>query len=204
VAFLRHIAQSQSDDDQLVYQYHASGDLNVLGELYSRYMDLVYGVCLKYLHDTERSKDAVMHIFEELITKLQRHKVDHFRSWLYQVAKNHCLMQLRSPRNVKTVDLPELIMQSPDNSHPGSVFDREESLDQLERCIASLPQDQQEAIRLFYLQGKCYQEITIATGNDWSKVRSCIQNGRRNLKICMQQSGFAGNENVKDKKKTLG
>lgn len=78
--------------------YKKSNDLQVLGELYQRYMELVYGVCLKYLKDSEAAKDCVMQIFEELILKLKKHEVDNFKNWLYQVAKNHCLMHLRTPK----------------------------------------------------------------------------------------------------------
>ncbi|MGZ8524236.1 MAG: RNA polymerase sigma factor, partial [Chitinophagaceae bacterium] len=83
-------------DKELVDLYKQSGDLSVLGELYQRYMELVYGVCLKYFKDPETAKDAVMQVFEELVSKLKKHDVENFRGWLHQVAKNHCLMQLRT------------------------------------------------------------------------------------------------------------
>ena len=77
----------------------------MLGELYQRYMELVYGVCLKYFRDPEESKDAVMNIFEELVHKLTVHNVENFKSWLHVLAKNHCLMQLRKKNRVKTADV---------------------------------------------------------------------------------------------------
>src|SRR5438067_12127309 len=97
LAFLRKIASSTTDTE-LVKEYRSSNDLAVLGELYSRYMELVYGVCLKYLKAPEDAQDSVMSIFEELITKVQKHDVENFKSWLYTLAKNHCLMRLRSEK----------------------------------------------------------------------------------------------------------
>ena len=44
-----------------------------------------------------------------------------------------------------------------------------------------------KTIRLFYLENKCHNEITEMTGMDWNRVRSLIQNGRRNLKNCMEK-----------------
>ncbi len=161
--------------------------MTVLGELYQRYMDLVYGVCLKYYKETETAKDSVMQIFEELVTKLKKHDVDNFRAWLHQLAKNHCLMQLRTPRNLKTVEFKPEIVQSEEIVHLNGVFDREENLKKLEDCLGTLSANQKEVIRLFYLEGKCYNEITEITGLDWNQVRSLIQNGRRNLKICMEK-----------------
>ena len=160
--------------------------MSALGELYQRYMDLVYGVCLKYFKEPETAKDSVMQIFEELVSKLKKHEVDNFKGWLHQVAKNHCLMQLRTPRNMKTVEFKTELMQSEENVHLNGVFEKEENFNRLEHCLGTLTEEQREAIKLFYLEGKCYNEIVEITGKDWNQVRSFIQNGRRNLKICME------------------
>ena len=89
LSFLKNISPNSLTDKELVDLYKQSGDLSVLGELYQRYMDLVYGVCLKYFKDPESAKDGVMQIFEELVSKLKKHEVDNFRGWLHQLAKNH-------------------------------------------------------------------------------------------------------------------
>ena len=177
----------------------------VLGELYQRYMELVYGVCLKYFKEPETAKDSVMQIFEELVSKLKRHEVDNFRGWLHQVAKNHCLMQLRTPKNLKTVEFKSEFVQSEENVHLNGVLEKEENFKRLELCLGTLPADQREAIRLFYLDGKCYNEIAQLTGQDWNQVRSFIQNGRRNLKICMEknESGVTSRESKIESYKTL-
>lgn len=164
----------------------------VLGELYQRYMELVYGVCLKYFKEPESAKDAVMQVFEELVSKLKKHEVDNFRGWLHQVAKNHCLMQLRTPRNLKTVEFKTELVQSEENVHLNGVLEKEENFLRLENCLASLTKEQESTVRLFYLDGKSYKEIAEETGMDWNKVRSFIQNGRRNLKICMEKETEEG------------
>ena len=97
VAFLKKISSSFSDQE-LVERYRETHGLDLLGELYQRYMELVYGVCLKYLKDRDQAQDSVMAIFEELVTKLKKHEVDNFKAWLYTLAKNHCLMRLRSEK----------------------------------------------------------------------------------------------------------
>lgn len=187
MSFLKNISQSSLTDLELVTQYKKSGELTALGQLYQRYMDLVYGVCLKYFKEPEVAKDAVMQIFEELVIKLRKHEVDNFRGWLHQVAKNHCLMQLRTPRNLKTVEFKTELVQSEENVHLNGVLEKEENFKKLEYCLGTLTSDQQTTIRLFYLEGKCYNEIVEITGLEWNQVRSFIQNGRRNLKICMDK-----------------
>lgn len=162
--------------------------MGVLGELYQRYMELVYGVCLKYYKDPEPAKDAVMMIFEELVSKLKKHDVDNFRGWLHQVAKNHCLMQLRTPKNLKTVEFKGELVQSEDNVHLNGIMEKEENFLKMESCLGTLANEQRDTIRMFYLEGKCYNEIVEATGLEWNQVRSLIQNGRRKLKICMEKN----------------
>jgi RNA polymerase sigma factor (sigma-70 family) len=185
VAFIKNINETPCTDAELVVQYKESGNLQVLAELYQRYMDLIYGVCLKYFKDSEQAKDGVMQIFEELIGKVKKHDVENFKNWVYQVAKNYCLMQLRTPKNLKTVEIAESLMQNQENVHLNGVLEKEENLQRLEYCLTTLSDDQRRAVQLFYLDGKCYNEIVELMGQEWNQVRSFIQNGRRNLKICM-------------------
>lgn len=192
VAFLKNISGNTLTDKELVALYKQSGDLTVLGDLYQRYMELVYGVCLKYFKEPETAKDSVIQIFEELVSKLKKHEVDNFKGWLHQVAKNHCLMQLRTPKNLKTVEFKSELVQTEENVHLNGVLEKEENFKKLEYCLGTLTDEQQHAIRLFYLEGKCYNEIAEITGQEWNQVRSFIQNGRRNLKICMEREEAGG------------
>lgn len=185
--FVKKISLSPLTDKELVAGYKQSKDLQLLGELYQRYMDLVYGVCLRYLKDTENAKDSTLAIFEELITKLQKYEVENLKSWLYQVAKNHCLMLLRSEKKFSKANLDPALVQNEETVHLNGVLEKEESFQQLSFCLDQLNKDQRQVLELFYLEQKCYKEIVDRTGIEWSQVRSYIQNGRRNLKICMEK-----------------
>ena len=176
-------------DEELLDEFKKDFGQEWLAQLYLRYTDLVYGVCVKYLKNAEGAKDAVMNIYQELLLTLQTHEVQHFKSWLYVVAKNHCLMQLRKEKKMITVEFTPGVMQSEDFTHLDSVLEKEHELKKLESCIERLPAEQRQSIQLFYLENKCYNEIADQTGYEWNKVRSLIQNGRRNLKICMEKNG---------------
>lgn len=191
MTFLKNISSNETTDKELVAAFKQSGDTNFLSTLYQRYMDLVFGVCLKYFKDAERCKDAVMDIYEELNTKLKQHEVDNFKGWLHVLARNYCLMQLRSPRNMKTTEFKADFMQSAENTHlNGEVLEKESNFVKLEQCLDTLTDEQRQSVQLFYLENKCYNEIAEITGFDWNKVRSYIQNGRRNLKLCMDEKGL--------------
>jgi RNA polymerase sigma factor (sigma-70 family) len=188
VAFLKKIYSARTDHE-LVQQYKAADNIDTLGELYQRYMELVYGVCLKYLKEPDDAKDAVINIFEELVIKLKKYEVANFKSWLYQLAKNYCLMKLRSNKKLP-VNVNVDVVHLPQNIHHDDAMEKELNLTIMEHCIEQLPAGQKQAVELFYLKEKCYKEIAEEISMDVNKVRSFIQNGRRNLKICMEKQAL--------------
>lgn len=189
MGILKTIQSKQLADAELLTLYKRDLQQEILADLFMRYYDLLYGICIKYLSDQETAKDAVMSIYEQLPQKVQNHTIDNFKSWLYVVTKNYCLMELRKNKKTITVEFDGQIMQSEDFSHLDSVFEKERQLDLLEGCMEQLNEDQRKTVKLFYIENKCYNEISASTGYEWNKVRSLIQNGRRNLKICMEENG---------------
>ncbi len=178
-------------DTELLDIYLKEYNQEILGELYSRYIHLVYGVCLKYFKDRERAKDAVIELYEKILVEIGKHTITNFKSWLYVVTKNYCLMELRKRKP------GELILTSSDEELAGFMEneqelhlidkDRDEQLEQaLTDCIAKLKAEQKECIQLFYYENRCYREIAVLLKIEEKKVKSFIQNGKRNLKICLE------------------
>lgn len=178
-------------DEDLLKEFHDSGDLEVLGELYSGYMHLVYGVCLKYFKEREESMDAVMQIFEKLIIEIPRHDIENFRSWLHAVTKNYCLMQIRSTKSnneriKEWLNETQIIMEYSNDLHP--IDNNESDIDKaLEDCIKRLKDEQRECIQQFYFESRSYYEIAVNLDLDEKKVKSHLQNGKRNLKLCLEE-----------------
>ncbi len=179
---------SDSTDQELLHLYKQSREAEVVGYLFTRYTSLVYGVCLKYLKNREEAQDATMNIFEKLLTILLNHEVTHFKSWLFVTTRNHCLMHLRAQTGKQTEELSPLIMESSHAAHLDDEPDWEGNLVKLENCIGKLIDEQQRCVRLFFLQQKCYQEISTETNYTLKQVKSYLQNGKRNLKICMDRN----------------
>jgi RNA polymerase sigma-70 factor (ECF subfamily) len=182
----------QADDLTLIEQYLSTGNLNFLGILYDRYMHLVYGLCLKYFKDREDSKDAVMQIFEELAEKVRKHQIRNFKSWLHVLARNHCLMKLRAEKIQRgqlekyAIDREDF-MESGFAMHLESEGSVEQDVEALKKCIEQLKNEQRECVKLFYLEERCYKEVSEITGLELNKIKSYLQNGRRNLKICLER-----------------
>jgi RNA polymerase sigma factor (sigma-70 family) len=181
--------ENNNRDQLLIDVYRRKPDVNVLAELYKPYMSLVYGVCLKYLKNREESRDAVMQIFENLVTTLPKHEVKHFKGWLYTLTRNFCLMRLRAEKGRFFEDLSPELMETDSFLHPDDDLDQDGRFERLEKCIDELNTEQKQCVQLFYIRQKCYREIVEATGYDANKVKSYIQNGKRNLKMCMERNG---------------
>lgn len=175
-----------TDDEALLQQYRETGELSVLGNLFERHAEMVYYVCMRYLEDGERSKDAVMQIFEELIVKVNKQEIKKFVTWLYVLSRNYCLMQLRAEKKIQLVSLEEFV-EFPLDMHPEELAAKEAKLTALEKCLEKLPEKQKMTVDLFFINEKCYKEIVDMTGYTLKEVKSYIQNGKRNLKICMEQ-----------------
>ena len=179
---------NEQDDLSLIAAYQRSGDLEVLGTLYNKYMHLVFGVCFNYYKDEELSKDAVMQIFEELVVKLKIHQVQNFKSWLHVLSRNHCLMALRKAAKNPTVAMEDNFVENGEFVHLDIDDTKETQLTIMEKCMETLTEEQRKSVDLFYLQEKCYKEVADITGYDMLKVKSYIQNGKRNLKICIEKN----------------
>ena len=186
--FSKNANPSPPDDLELVRRYQETGDLEYVGELFQRYTEMVFLICRHYLPDEDASKDATMQVFEQLIETLKKHQISHFKSWLHVTTKNYCLLQLRAQKNKPTFSLdaePGWPMHLSNELHlsDGEAEEREQDWQLLEKALAELPAEQRFCLEQFYLQEKSYQQIAEQTGYDLNKVRSYIQNGRRNLKI---------------------
>jgi len=179
-------------DLELLELYRTTRDKEHVGILYKRYSHLVFGLCMKYFRDEDQAADAVTNIFTKLFDDLLKHKVEFFKSWLYTYSKNHCLMQLRSAKsNLRksleyTADM-KVVMENTEEMHLNA-NKREQEYALLEKALTGLSEEQRICVELFYLKDKSYVQITEITGHDLNKVKSYIQNGKRNLKIMLEQN----------------
>lgn len=189
------LALKELPDADLLVEYKINGTKDALGILFERYTHLVYAISMKYLKNEEDSRDASMQIFEKLFEDIKKHEIANFKGWLGMVTRNFCLMQLRSAKGRVHRDSKEFedidggVVQMEVPLHLNDEESKEDQLNRLEYCITQLKDEQKVCIELFYIQQKCYQEITERTKYDLKKVKSYIQNGKRNLKICMSDNG---------------
>lgn len=180
---------SKLTDEELLSHYKDTGNADYFGELYNRYIPLIYGVCLKYLKDADKSQDAVMQLFEDLFGKINNYEISVFKTWLHTVVRNHCLQILRKENKEIVVDFDANLMESDDILHLLTEEESEnEDINLLKNCMEKLPEAQRISVSLFFYDEMSYADIVEKTGYTLSKVKSFIQNGKRNLKICIERN----------------
>ncbi len=176
------------DDRELLDNFYAGYNNEWLGILLERYTLLLYGVCLKYLKNEEEAKDGVQQVFLKVLHEIPKYKVTYFKSWVYMIAKNHCLMKLRH-KGRYTVEINDSLLAAPhDPSGIQSAREKEQQLLLMESALEQLNAEQRQCVTLFYLEKKSYQQITEITGYDIMQVKSHIQNGKRNLRLQLSRS----------------
>jgi RNA polymerase sigma-70 factor (ECF subfamily) len=180
-------------DDELLTAYRSTGDKAVVGELYTRYAHLVYGLCLNYFRDRELARDAVLALFEKLFETLKKNEPENFKMWLTFVARNFCISELRKQKVQRErtenylKDENEPLSDNPESSVLEDAEKREANLKKLEAAVMELGEEQRKCIELFYFKDKSYQEIAAITGFPEKTVKSHLQNGKRNLKLILEE-----------------
>ena len=189
-----HKSDNMPDED-IILAYKKNQDPELLGMLFERYMLLVYGVSLKYLKNREDSKDAVIQIFEILSRDIPRFEISNFKGWLYKVTRNHCLMILRKRKSpiVQYEENQFDFMESDGYLHPLDDPGNDGILERLPECMGQLSENQRICVEWFYYRQKCYKEIALELKLEERKVKSYIQNGKRNLKICLDKKEILRN-----------
>ncbi|HEV2833112.1 MAG TPA: sigma-70 family RNA polymerase sigma factor [Hanamia sp.] len=182
-------------DAELLQNFYNDHDNKWLGILLPRYTLLLLGVCMKYLKNEEDAKDAVQQIFLKVISELSKYKVEYFKSWIYMIAKNHCLMKIRGNKNYP-VELDEKVLPVKEfmDTEEMNHIEKDRLLTTMQESIKQLSTEQQQCVTLFYLEKKSYVEVAEITGYTMLQVKSHLQNGKSNLKILMKKSGIKNYE----------
>ena len=180
--------KNEYTDEELLFRFKETGKADYFQQLYERYIPLAYGLCLKYLQSPEQSQDAVIDIYESLSQKIQDYEIKVFKNWLYSVVKNHCFHILKDNKKEIIVNFDSQLMESDTSFDLFSENDNEEKENALSQCLEKLPEPQRIAIKKFFYEDKSYVDIVDETGFHLKSVKSYIQNGKRNLKICIEKN----------------
>jgi len=181
-----------TSDEDLLLHYKKSGDKEVFAELFKKHVSSVYGTCLFYLEDKAEAQDATMQLFEKLLLDINNRSIDNFKAWLGFVVRNHCISIIRKNKSV-TKNLKSYHEFEYEDCNLGteekiSSVNDDVMLEHMKLCLPKLKEKQRICIELFYLKNKSYHEIANETPYTLNEIKSYIQNGKRNLKLLIEET----------------
>lgn len=190
---------SEYSDEQLVQRFQKSGDTYYAALLFERYNELTVSMSLSYLKNQMDAEDATMECFEVLVRDLATTEVQNFGGWYYSVVRNLLLKYKRQSKKAQSTDLVEDIFTNAAEMGVDELFDdmpKPEMEAVLEEAFSALKEEQATALKLFFLEGKSYDAVAAAMEVDIKKVKSLIQNGKRKMKIVLEQRNIKSSDEI--------
>ncbi len=189
-----------SSDEELLKHYKKSGDKELFADLFKKHVSVVYGTCLFYLQDKNEAQDATMQLFEKLLLDINNREIDNFKGWLSFVVRNHCISLIRKnksqSKNIKSYYEFEYETPDLDQEEKINTIGEDVLLENMKTCLPNLKENQRVCIELFYLKNKSYQDIANETNYSLNEIKSYIQNGKRNLKLLIEEQTRIKNKNA--------
>lgn len=178
-------------DEDLLLKYKQSGDKDLFADLFKKHVTTVYGTCLFYLQDKDEAQDATMVLFEKLMLDISSREINNFKAWLSFVVRNYCISLIRksktASKNRKSYYEFEMEETSYEAEEKIQRVSDDVLLQEMKNCLPRLKDKQRICVERFYLQNKSYQDIADETGYSLNEIKSHIQNGKRNLKLMIEE-----------------
>jgi RNA polymerase sigma factor (sigma-70 family) len=181
-----------NSDEELLKDYKQSGNKELFADLFKKHVSVVYGTCLFYLQDKDEAQDATMQLFEKLMLDIRQRDIDNFKAWLSFVVRNHCISLIRKnksyQKNIKSYSEFEYEETSYETEAKIQAVSDDRMIEHMKACLPLLKDKQRVCVEQFYLHNKSYQDIAAQTGYGINEVKSYIQNGKRNLKLLLENA----------------
>jgi RNA polymerase sigma-70 factor (ECF subfamily) len=191
-------------DEQLMERLQ-QGQIEALDELYSRYAGKLYAYCYHTAHSAD-AQDLVQDIFERVIKAARTFNPQKaaFRTWLFSVARNHCIDVSRRRKRFQFISMGKSVDQRESEEGPAledtlidtrqnveSSVMRSAVIEAVRDCINGLENEgEKQAIVLYYLGGKVYREIGEVLGKSTSMARNYIKSAQEKVKRCLESKGI--------------
>lgn len=180
-----------NSDEELLKHYKQTGDKEIFADLFKKHVSVVYGSCLFYLQDKDEAQDATMQLFEKLMLDVNNREIENFKGWLSFVVRNHCISIIRKnksqTKNIKSYYEFEYEAPNSDTEEKINSVSDDVLLENMQLCLPKLKENQRICIELFYLKNKSYHDIANETAFTLNEIKSYIQNGKRNLKLLLEE-----------------
>ena len=172
-------------DEKLILRFQ-EGDINAYNELVKRYKDRLLNFVLRYFNNVEQAEDVVQDTLIKLYTHASYYKnVAKFSTWIFTIAKNNALTELRKNKRKKTDSLwtedGQIIDINSKEESLDSKVQNEIAIDQLNKFLDEIPENFRMAVVLRDFQELSYEEISKILEIPIGTIKSRINRGRIQL-----------------------
>ena len=172
-------------DEKLILRFQ-EGDINAYNELVKRYKDRLLNFVLRYFNNVEQAEDVVQDTLIKLYTHASYYKnVAKFSTWIFTIAKNNALTELRKSKRKKTdslwTDDGQVIDINSKEESLDSKVQNEIAIDQLNKFLDEIPENFRMAVVLRDFQELSYEEISKILEIPIGTIKSRINRGRIQL-----------------------
>ncbi len=172
-------------DEKLILRFQ-EGDINAYNELVKRYKDRLLNFVLRYFNNVEQAEDVVQDTLIKLYTHASYYKnIAKFSTWIFTIAKNNALTELRKNKRKKTDSLwtedGQIIDINSKEESLDSKVQNEIAIDQLNKFLDDIPENFRMAVVLRDFQELSYEEISKILEIPIGTIKSRINRGRIQL-----------------------
>jgi RNA polymerase sigma factor (sigma-70 family) len=164
-------------DEDVMLQVR-DGEVQMLGVLFDRYQAPLFNFYTKMTQDRTVSEDLVQEVFLRILRYRQTYRPGTaFRTWMYQIARNTRIDQVRKVR-------PEspLVAEPVAAAHPSADAERQQEAQLLQRALMQLPEDKREILVLSRFQELKYEEIARLLGCETGAVKVRVHRALQQLR----------------------
>lgn len=166
-----------------------AGDKQAYAHIINKYKNPLYATILRMTRNTQDAQDYVQDAFLKVYDQLDKYKeTGSFSSWLFRIAINSCMDEFRKKR-YHSVPIDFLEEQATGEGQPEIIFMKKEKYLQLERLLATLPEDERLIILLRYANDLSYEEISEITKIPLSTVRNKLHRAKKKMRETVKREG---------------
>lgn len=187
---------------------YLDGDTRPLGRVLHRHQKGVYNFCLRMLGHRGHAEDATQEVFLKVVRAAERYEPSaKVRTWIYAIARNHCIDELRKAAHRKTDSLDRPLrgegeggatlgstVAAPAVTEPDRGAEAERLRIRLARALASLPEEQREVFIMREQAGLPFKEIAVVVGAPENTVKSRMRYALEALRLALARDGVTAED----------
>jgi RNA polymerase sigma-70 factor (ECF subfamily) len=160
-----------------------AGDVRAFSAIVSAYQQMVFSIVMKIVANREDAEDITQEVFIKVFKSLAQFKKEaEFSTWLYRIAYNTTLSELRKKR-LRFTPLEDSLMAENELDTDAQAEDEDIKLQHLDDALKKLPPDDVFLVTLHYMDGQSVENISKITNLSVPNVKVKLHRIRKKLAL---------------------